>query len=455
MSTTGIHRWSTGHLRTAKACFEFAISCAPDDAIGLVGLSALLDMHPELGPVVSSTLLCETLTRQAAAAPPASKEVCVRRLMKEMSTCANSATHRFVQAMLGLVYAVCNLNPSAARLHLLTAAAEAVWAPDEESGSDAGATARISDGIAGGGGAVGGLHGRALCLDGAANGNDNNDNDEIDDDDVVYDEADSDGMEEEDDELASGSDTSDDEEAAKAGGLAPGAAAAKRKRKQRNSSDTNRKEGKTKGEKAKGKGGKSKIKGWMSAGRRKARADASTSSSSTSSSSNSSAENERRGNATTTTAAAAAVASVAVEGPASALRHKLDGRAVCVEDHRRSNVLALSVLAKAAVSGLYGFPKSLGKACELALRAAMMGDASSQFLLGVVAAEGALGTGSSQRMETAAVCVVHLFRCVGCAELRAHILWIFKAYWVEETSHPKRHLGHLERHSQTGICSAV
>ena len=45
-------------------------------------------------------------------------------------------------------------------------------------------------------------------------------------------------------------------------------------------------------------------------------------------------------------------------------------------------------------------------------------------------------TGSSQRMETAAVCVVHLFRCVGCAELRAHILWIFKAYWVEETSHP-------------------
>merc|ERR1719324_1246231 len=92
-------------------------------------------------------------------------------------------------------------------------------------------------------------------------------------------------------------------------------------------------------------------------------------------------------------AAAAAVASVAVEGPASALRHKLDGRAVCVEDHRRSNVLALSVLAKAAVSGLYGFPKSLGKACELALRAAMMGDASSQFLLGVVAAEGALGTG--------------------------------------------------------------
>ena len=73
----------------------------------------------------------------------------------------------------------------------------------------------------------------------------------------------------------------------------------------------------------------------------------------------------------------------------------------------------------------------------------------------MLTAEGALGTGSSQRMETAAVCVAHLFRHVGCAELRAHILWIFKAYWVEETSHPKRHLGHLERHSQTGICSAV
>ena len=29
------------------------------------------------------------------------------------------------------------------------------------------------------------------------------------------------------------------------------------------------------------------------------------------------------------------------------------------------------------------------------------------------------------------------------------------SFGMEETSHPKRHLGHLERHSQTGICSAV
>ena len=41
----------------------------------------------------------------------------------------------------------------------------------------------------------------------------------------------------------------------------------------------------------------------------------------------------------------------------------------------------------------------------------------------MLTAEGALGTGSSQRMETAAVCVAHLFRCVGCAELRANILY--------------------------------
>lgn len=131
LSALGIYHWSSGDTKKANSCFELAQACSCDDVASLVCQWALFQINPELAPVISADLITVQLRKRAEEAPKVAKEACVRYFMNELKLCKKQHK-QCLQAVLGMIYAVCNINHAAARHHLLRAAQVSLWSEEDQ-----------------------------------------------------------------------------------------------------------------------------------------------------------------------------------------------------------------------------------------------------------------------------------------------------------------------------------